>query len=211
MIPAVKHFLNYIGSTIARGLLIVGPLYLALLLLLKAMNSLLRLVRPVSKLLPHWLPADQILSLLLVVILCFLVGICVRSPGGRATWERIEKSFFTRIPGYALFRGLTQQMAGESHDSTWKPALAEIEEALVPAFIIEELEDGRFTVFVPSIPTPLAGAVYVLTPDRVHPLKVPFTQAIRAISHWGSGSGQLVAAMERDSRVSQDHSSLIVG
>jgi hypothetical protein len=33
----------------------------------------------------------------------------------------------------------------------------EIEEALVPAFIIEELDDGRFTVFVPSVPTPFAG------------------------------------------------------
>ena len=40
----------------------------------------------------------------------------------------------------------------------WKPALVEIEEALVPAFIIEELEDQRVTVFVPSVPTPFAGA-----------------------------------------------------
>jgi hypothetical protein len=29
--------------------------------------------------------------------------------------------------------------------------------------------DGRFTVFVPSASTPLAGAVYILTGDRVHP------------------------------------------
>jgi uncharacterized membrane protein len=72
----------------------------------------------------------------------------------------------------------------------------EVEEALVPAFIIEELGDGRFTVFVPSIPTPLAGAVYILTAERVHPLNVPFTQAIKTISRWGSGSKDLVAAME---------------
>ena len=32
----------------------------------------------------------------------------------------------------------------------WKPVLAEIEDALVPAFIVEELDDERFTVFVPS-------------------------------------------------------------
>ena len=49
----------------------------------------------------------------------------------------------------------------------------------VPAFIIEELENGSFTVFVPSIPTPLAGAVYILTSDRVHPLDVPFTRRLR--------------------------------
>jgi uncharacterized membrane protein len=52
-------------------------------------------------------------------------------------------------------------------------------------------------VFVPSIPTPLAGAVYILTAERVHPLNVPFAQAIKAISRWGSGSKDLVAAMQK--------------
>ena len=37
-------------------------------------------------------------------------------------------------------RSLTQRLAGRDHDATWQPALAEIEEALVPAFVIEELE-----------------------------------------------------------------------
>ena len=78
--------------------------------------------------------------------------------------------------------------------------LAEIEDALVPAFIIEEFEDGRFTVFVPSVPTPLAGAVYILSRDRVHALDVPFTQAIQSISRWGAGSKELVAAMTKAER-----------
>jgi uncharacterized membrane protein len=88
-------------------------------------------------------------------------------------------------------------MAGKDEESAWKPALVEIEEALVPGFIIEELEDERFTVFVPSVPTPFAGAVYVLDRARVHPLNVPFTQAIKVVSKWGSGSKELVAAMDR--------------
>ncbi len=81
----------------------------------------------------------------------------------------------------------------------WQPALAEIEDALVPAFIIEELEDGRFTVFVPSVPTPFARAVYILSHERVHPLDVPFTQALQSVSRWGSGSKELVAAMKTKS------------
>jgi uncharacterized membrane protein len=78
----------------------------------------------------------------------------------------------------------------------WKTALVEIEDALVPAFIIEEHDDGRFTVFVPSVPTPFAGAVYVLNAARVHPIDVPFAQALQSISKWGSGSKALVAAMK---------------
>jgi uncharacterized membrane protein len=65
----------------------------------------------------------------------------------------------------------------------------------VPGFIIEEHDDGQYTVFVPSVPTPLAGAVYILTRARVHPLDVPFTQAVMTISKWGAGSRQLMASM----------------
>ncbi len=192
----MKKIYKFVGSRLVAGVLVLAPIYLASLLLLKAMKSLAELVKPFARLLPKWLPADQILSLLLALAICFLIGVAVDTAAGRATWERIENSLFQRIPGYSLFRSLTQRLAGEQRDTAWKPALAEIEEALVPAFIIEELEDGRFTVFVPSVPTPLAGSVYILTPDRVHPLNIPFTQAIKVISRWGSGAKDLLAAME---------------
>jgi len=148
-------------------------------------------------LLPDWVPAEDLLSVLAVLIVCFVVGAAVRTRPGRVVRERLEMLFFGRLPGYALFRSLTQRMAGKSEENVWKPALAEIEDALVPAFIVEELDDGRFTVFVPSVPTPFAGAVYILSRDRVHPVDIPFTQAIKTVSRWGSGSKDLVAAMEK--------------
>ena len=95
---------------------------------------------------------------------------------------------------------MTRQMAGDSREHAWKSVLAEIEDALVPAFIVEELDDGRFTVFVPSVPTPLAGAIYILTAERVHLVNVPFTHALRVITRWGSGARELVAAMQ-ESRI----------
>ncbi len=91
---------------------------------------------------------------------------------------------------------MTQRLTGDGEEHEWQPVLVELEDALVPAFIIEELDDGRFTVFVPSVPTPLAGAVYILAQERVHLLDIPFTQAISTISRWGSGSKELVASMQ---------------
>jgi uncharacterized membrane protein len=193
----MKFVREFLANALVGGLLIVLPIYLAVLVLLKGMQSVAALVRPLTMLLPAWLPAENLLSLALVLVVCFLLGIAVRTRVGRILRERMERSLFERLPGYALFRSLTQRLAGEGRESTWKPALVEIEEALVPAFIIEELEDGRFTVFVPSVPTPLAGAVYILSRERVHALDVPFTQAISSISRWGSGSKDLVAAMTK--------------
>jgi uncharacterized membrane protein len=192
----LKKLANFLASTLVTGVVIAIPVYLAGLLLFKAAKSLSALVRPIAKLVPDWLPVEGLISWLLVLFVCFLVGLTFRIPAGRAAWGRLQTSLFHKIPGYDLIRSLAQRLAGESQDQAWKPALAEIEEALVPAFIIEEHEDGCFTVFVPSVPTPLAGAVYILTPDRVHPLNVPFTHVLKAVSRWGSGTKDLAAAMQ---------------
>jgi len=191
----VKYAREFIWSTLVGGLFIVVPVYLAVLLLLKGMKSVATLVRPFAALVPDWIPAENLLSLVAVLVVCFLVGMGVRTRAGRALRERMERLFFERLPGYSVLRSLTHRLAGDGEENTWKPVLVELEDALVPAFIIEELDDGRFTIFVPSVPTPLAGAVYVLSPERVHILDIPFTQAVSSISRWGAGSKDLVAAM----------------
>ena len=192
----MKDLKDVFVKSFVTGVIIVVPVYFSLLLLAKAMKAVAGVVQPIAKLLPKWFPAENVLSLLLVLIGCFLIGAVARTRIGGAARQRIEKSLFERIPGYALFRSLTEQVAGKREEHVWKPALAEIEEALVPAFIIEDLDDGRFTVFVPAAPTPFTGSIYILTPERVHPVDVPFTHAIKALSRWGSGSKELVAAMK---------------
>jgi len=196
----MKQLLVSLSKALFRGLLIVLPVYLAILLLLKGMQSVANLVSPFAHLLPDWIPAQELLSLLLVLAICMVIGACVGTRIGREVRAWIERTLFERIPGYGLIRSLTRQVAGHSGESTWKAALFQSDEALVPAFIIEELDDGRYTVFVPSIPTPFAGAVYVLDRRRVFPLDVPFTDAIKVVSRWGSGAKDLVAAMEKSGK-----------
>jgi len=189
----VSRFAESLTSALVTGLIVVAPIYLGVLLLVKIMQSLAGVVRPVARLLPDWLPGESLLSLLLVLLLCLVIGFLVRTRAGQAM---LEHPVLEKLPGYTLFRSLTLRIAGRADNVAWKPALAEIEEALVPAFIIEELADGRYTVFVPSVPTPLAGAVYVLSRERVHPLSIGFARAIKTVSRWGEGSKELVAAME---------------
>jgi uncharacterized membrane protein len=193
----MRYAREFVVSAVVGGLLVLVPVYLAALLLLKGMQSVANLLRPIAALLPAWLPGENIWSLAVVLVACFAVGTAVRTRAGRVVRERMEMTFFGRLPGYAVLRSLTQRLAGESDESAWKPVLAEIEDALVPAFIIEEFDDGRYTVFVPSVPTPFAGAVYILNRERVHLVDIPFTDAMKSISRWGSGSKRMVAAISK--------------
>lgn len=189
MKAAREFFIN----TVVGGVLILLPVYLTVLLLLKGMKSFVVLLQPIVKVLPDWLPNENLLALLVVFMVCFVLGALVRTSVGRRVRERVEETFFGNLPGYDTIRSLSRRLAGQGNENEWKPAFAEIEDALVPAFIVEEHADGRLTIFVPSIPTPFAGAVYILDRRRVHPVDVPFAHAVRCISRWGSGSKDLMA------------------
>jgi uncharacterized membrane protein len=160
-------------------------------------TSVAGIVRPLASLLPDSIPAETLLSLLLVLLICLAIGVAIRTRAGQSVRDRIERSFFERIPGYAMVRSLTLQMAGTSRENVWKPALIDTGAGLRPAFIIEKFDDGRYTIFVPSIPTPFAGAVHVLDASQVYPLDVPFTEALKTVTRWGFGAKDLVAAMEK--------------
>src|SRR4029079_6268261 len=124
---------------------------------------------------------------------------CCRSHAGRASNPRAYREIsFRKNPRLRTASEPDATHSRERRGARMEASSGEIEEALVPAFIIEELDDGRFTVFVPSVPTPFAGAVYVLAPERVHPLDVPLTKALQSVSRWGSGSKELVAPMETE-------------
>ncbi len=187
----------FVTDAIISGLLVVVPLYLTGLLLLKVVQSLQRVLEPVESLLPDLPYGEYVLAFLILLLLAFVVGVAMETKAGQVLSSRFQDKVLSRIPGYSLFRGLTRQFTGSKEEKTWKPVLAEIEEALVPAFIIEELKDGRFTVFVPSVPTPLAGTVYILTPERVHKVDIPFSQAALVVARWGAGANALIDALNR--------------
>jgi uncharacterized membrane protein len=62
--------------------------------------------------------------------------------------------------------------------------------------VIENHAGGRSTVFMPSVPTPMAGAIFIMPSGRVHPIDVPVTTMMKCISKWGTGSGRLLEALE---------------
>jgi uncharacterized membrane protein len=193
----VRSLRAFVSDAIISGLLVVVPLYLTGLLLLKVVQSLQQVLEPVESLLPDLPYGEYILAFLILLLLAFLVGVAMQTKAGQMLNNQFQDKVLSRIPGYALFRGLTRQFTGSRDEKSWKPVLAEIEEALVPAFIIEELNDGRFTVFVPSVPTPLAGTVYILTPERVHKVDIPFSQAALVVARWGAGANALIEALNR--------------
>lgn len=194
----MRTLAEFTKTTLIGGVLVVLPIYIAVLLLAKTVSGLLALLAPVTEHIPATVEFRQIVAILLIVMICFVIGLIVRTGPGLRAQNAFEHAILEKLPGYTFMRGVARRLTGSGEEQALQAALVEIEEALVPALIVEELADGSYTVLVPSAPTPMAGSIYILSRDRVHPVDIPFTKAIAVFSKWGTGAGEFVRAMNRD-------------
>lgn len=192
----MKNLLEFLKTTIVGGILVLAPLYLLVLLLLKALLAAKQLLAPVIAGIPAAAEFPGVVALAVIVAACFLAGLVVRTGPGKRLLEALQHRVLEKIPGYKMLRSVVSRIGSDDSTGTLAPALVEIEEALVPALIVEELPDGKFVVLVPSVPTPIAGALYILPAARVHRVNVPLRRLLQVYTRWGEGAGELVAAME---------------
>ena len=184
---------EFLKTTVVGGLLVLLPAYLAVLLVLKGVAAVGQLLGPITAGLSG--EYRTVVAFLIVVAACFATGVAVRTRIGRRVKQAVESRLLERLPGYTLIRAVSRRLGGQDDPATFAVALIEIEDALTPGFVVEEHDDGRCTVFVPSVPTPAAGAIYILSADRVHRIDVPLATALGCITRWGTGTGALLAAM----------------
>ncbi len=192
----MKDIFNSIKSVFLTGLLIVFPAWLATLLFIKVLLHLRGLVKPITVAMPEGINHPMPWSILAFVLTCLAVGLLFHTAIGKLVGRTIEDTVLRKIPGYPSLRSIANQVADFESEKGFKPALVDIEDGcLTPAFLIETHACGRSTVFVPSVPTPMAGSILIIPSGRVHPVDVSVPTMMKCISKWGTGSSQILAAM----------------
>ena len=188
------------------GMLFAIPLLVVIVVLRQVIGLLAKLLAPAAKLLPErtigGVLVVDILAIALIVALCFALGIFVGTKWGRWISARLERTVLRKVPGYSLLKSATHSAAGMEQSHDVRAALARIEDAWVPAFVIEQhMASGLFTVFVPGAPAPTSGSIYFLSQDRVKVLNLPVSKVVSCIMKLGVDSGELLdAAMREDER-----------
>eukprot|EP00903_Cladosiphon_okamuranus_P004069 g4067.t1 len=178
--------LSFLKSALITGVLIVLPAWLAVLLLLKVLLKIGVVVRPIANQMPDEVNHPEIISLLVFCLSCLVVGILVHTGIGKVIGAALDRNLFNRVPGYQSLRGIARQFRDMEATDGFKPALIEVEDgSLAPAFLIETHASGFSTVFVPSVPTPMAGSILIMPAGRVRPIDVPVTTMMKCISKWG--------------------------
>src|SRR5260370_39327811 len=124
----MKTLVSFLKVTLVGGLLVVLPVWVSLLLLFKAIKGAMAMLLPIAKLLPQTIVHEKVVALGLLLVICFVVGLLIRTRPGKRLGRWLGSNILDRIPGFELMRGMTRQLAGDKEEQSFQPALVEIEE-----------------------------------------------------------------------------------
>jgi uncharacterized membrane protein len=198
----MRNLLEFLKTTILGGFLVLLPVVVVLVLIGIAINGVISIIAPVAAKLPvttvGGYAAATLLAILLILGFCFLAGMLVQLRLGQLVQIWLESRLLQRLPGYTMIKNLTRQVAGRE-GTEFSPALVDLygSEVRVIGLIIEELDDGRLTVFVPISPTSTLGQVYIVPAEKVEKLNARFLDVVNALTQWGAESKKMFAAADK--------------
>ena len=198
----MKRVADFVKTCIVGGFFGILPILLTAFVLVEAIDILDGISTPLAELLPiedlGGATAAQIVALILIVAACFLAGLLLRTRFGRWSTGFAEGAVLNRLPGYQLLKTVSHRLGGMEEGTVFSAALADLHgtEARAFVFIVEDHDDGRYTVLVPNAPTPSIGILYVLPHERVTRLSAPAASALNCFMQWGIGSKRLLTQQD---------------
>ena len=186
----------FLKATIIGGVLFLLPLAIVLMILGYALRLAAKLAQPISDQLDlqQWgdlagIGIVTILSALLLVLVAFAAGVAARTYLGERITRWLESSSLGRLPQYQMIKSMAEGLVQLESASGIKPALISIEGGWQIGYLIEPLENGWLSVFLPQAPTPLSGNIMYFPSDRVRPLGITMVEAMTIVKRIGVGSG----------------------
>ena len=119
-----------------------------------------------------------------------IAGLFARTHPGKRIMRWSENSLLGGLPQYRLVKSMAEGLAQVESADGVNPALVNVEGGWQIGYLLEPLENGWVTVFVPQAPTPLSGNVMYLPADRVRSLDITMIQAMSVVKRMGVGSAQ---------------------
>lgn len=198
----------FIRTSLLGGFVVILPISIFVLIVKWIYKFVSTLVQPIDTLLFKNSPyikgvAADVIVILIVLIVCFLIGIFVKTKLGKWIHDSFEKKILRIAPGYTLIKETVLQFVGHKKSPFSRVALIDVYNTgtLMTAFITDEHSDGSFTVFAPTGPNPTTGFIFHLPRDKVKILNVSIESTVRSIISCGAGSSRLIDEYKKNNQV----------
>lgn len=165
----MKSILSFASKTIKGGIFFLLPILLVLFFVKKGIE----LIKPVAEAISNELQINSsilnvpyIVTILIIVLICFLAGWIASLGLGKVMVKWIEENVLSLFPGYLLMKSSLESKAGLKSEKEFPVVLVPID-GLMFGFLVDEFENGDCVVFVPSAPSTWEGNVIIFKKDQV--------------------------------------------
>ncbi len=194
----MTRFNNFIRTSMLGGIVVLMPVIVFFLVVRWLYGVLTDVIYPLTSYLVEKTALQQLLADILVIaailIICFLIGVFVKTQMGNFIIRGFENATLRHAPGYSMIKETVMMFFGRSKSPFSAVALVRpfSSDTMMTAFVTDEHPDGSYTVFIPTAPNPTSGNIYHLSRECVHIVDVPVDEALRTILSCGIGSTNMV-------------------
>lgn len=199
MKPSQNKFYRFFKTTLIGGFVVVLPLSILIFIFKWLFGIVSGIIHPITSRIvgenTELIFAGDLLVISTIILLCFFIGLFVKTKIGKWLFTFLENTLLLKLPGYGMVKETISQLFNTNEKSPFASvALCRIfgNETLVTAFITDKHENGYYTVFVPTGPNPTSGNIYHLKPEYVHEINASTEETMRSIISCGAGSKPLI-------------------
>ncbi|MDF2191594.1 DUF502 domain-containing protein [Paraflavitalea sp. CAU 1676] len=192
----MKKLLRICATTFMGGIFFLVPLVLVIMILEKAVSLLNRIIVPMTRRLEDWKVGGvyfhEILAVMLLLLICLGAGIVARTGLARHLIRRIETRILVHLPGYEVMKSILGDLDPDNTEKDqMKVVLAQTDAGWQLAFLIEQVNEELFVIFIPNAPSLRDGMVVYAEKDKIRPINISRKEAISTIRRMGAGSAKI--------------------
>lgn len=192
----MKSFLKIIKTTLLGGVFFLVPLILLIVLLEKGYVILQKITLPLVSHLPRikvlGLALEELAGIIILVFICLIAGLFSRSTRARKVIQKLEDSVLSFVPGYSFMKKTNENIMGLESNEDLKVVLVPTDAGLQFAFVVEQINENNFAVFVPDAPNPWSGSVCFVEKKDIKEIEITQKEALACIRKLGYGSKELL-------------------
>ena len=183
---------QFIKTTVLGGILFLIPVVILIAIFTKAHQLIGKLAAPILAIVPVerivGIVILDLLTLALMVLICFLAGLAANTPVAIRLVTSLESKFLSKVPAYDVEKAkLSARMRLEEAEEA-QPVLARFDDQWQIGFEIERIVGGKVVIFIPGAPDPWSGSVSIVTDDRVTRLDSNLTATLTMFKRLGKGA-----------------------
>ncbi|MEG0848769.1 DUF502 domain-containing protein [Flavobacterium plurextorum] len=192
----MKSILKIIKATFLGGILFLVPLVVLLIVLEKGYGIVQKTTLPLVNNLPRvnilGVAIQELIGILIIILICFIAGILAKTANAKKLVQKLEDGILSFVPGYSFMKSMNENILGFESNEDLKVILVPTDAGLQFAFLIEQVNENQFTVFIPDAPNPWSGSVVFVEKKDITDIQITQKQALACIRKLGYGSKELL-------------------